>query len=175
MDKLVQSLGITGLSEAQFSVMAQDLDDHVADFHTRPVNEAGPYTFVSADALTMKVEEGGRISNVSVMIATGLNADGHRKIPGVQVATGETRAGWLGSFRDPVARRLSGVALGTSDAHACLVEAIAATLPGASWPWCRTHYDANLMAVRPKAAWPGIKAILLGLRPARRGRRAPPV
>jgi transposase-like protein len=75
MDKLVQSLGITGLSKSQVSVMAKDLDEHVADFRTRPL-DAGPYTFVAADALTMKVREGGRVLNVAVMVATGVNADG---------------------------------------------------------------------------------------------------
>ncbi len=159
MDKLVQSLGITGLSKSQVSVMARDLDAHVADFRTRPL-EAGPYTFVATDALTMKVREGGRVLNVSVMVATGVNADGHREVLGIQVATGETHAGWLGFFRDLVARGLAGVALVTSDAHAGLVEAIAAALPGASWQRCRTHYAANLMAACPKAAWPGVKAML---------------
>jgi putative transposase len=159
MDKLVQSLGITGLSRSQVSVMAADLDAHVADFRARPL-DAGPYTFVAADALTMKVREGGRVRNVSVMVATGVNTDGHREVLGVQVATGETHAGWLGFFRDLVARGLSGVALVTSDAHAGLIEAIAATLPGASWQRCRTHYAANLMSACPKAAWPGVKAML---------------
>jgi transposase-like protein len=159
MDKLVQSLGITGLSKSQVSVMAADLDAHVDDFRTRPL-DAGPYTFVAADALTMKVREGGRVRNVAVLVATGVNADGHREILGLQVATGETHAGWLGFFRDLVARGLSGVALVTSDAHAGLGEAIAATLPGASWQRCRTHYAANLMAACPKAAWPGVKAML---------------
>ena len=159
MDKLVQSLGITGLSRSQVSVMAKDLDAHVADFRTRPL-DAGPYTFVAADALTMKVREGGRVRNVSVMVATGVNNDGHREILGIQVATTESGAGWLTFFRDLVARGLSGVALVTSDAHTGLVEAIAATLPGASWQRCRTHYAANLMSVCPKAAWPGVKALL---------------
>src|SRR3954464_4482328 len=53
MDKLVQSLGITGLSKSQVSVMAKDLDELVRDFRERPL-DAGPYTFVAADALTMK-------------------------------------------------------------------------------------------------------------------------
>jgi transposase-like protein len=97
MDKLVQSLGITGLSKSQVSVMAADLDAHVEDFRTRPL-DAGPYTFVAADALVMKVREGGRVRNVSVMVATGVNADAHREILGIQVATGETHAGWL-AFR----------------------------------------------------------------------------
>jgi transposase-like protein len=159
MDRLVQSLGITGLSKSQVSVMAKDLDAHVQDFRTRPL-DAGPYTFVAADALMLKVREGGRVINVAVLVATGVNADGHREILGLQVNTGETGAGWLAFFRDLVARGLSGVALVTSDAHAGLVEAIAATLPGASWQRCRTHYAANLMAVTPKSSWPWVKALL---------------
>ena len=159
MDKLVQSLGITGLSRSQVSTMATDLDEHVASFRTRPL-DAGPYTFVAADALTMKVREGGRVVKVAVMVATGVNADGHREILGVQAATAESGAGWLTFFRDLVARGLAGVRLVTSDAHAGLVEAIGATLPGASWQRCRTHYAANLMATTPKASWPAVKAML---------------
>ena len=159
MDKLVQSLGITGLSRSQVSTMATDLDEHVESFRTRPL-DAGPYTFVAADALTMKVREGGRVVKVAVMVATGVNADGHREILGVQVATAESGAGWLTFFRDLVARGLAGVRLVTSDAHAGLVEAIGATLPGASWQRCRTHYAANLMALTPKASWPAVKAML---------------
>ncbi|MGG7655499.1 MULTISPECIES: IS256 family transposase [Kocuria] len=159
MDKLVQSLGITGLSRSQVSTMATDLDEHVESFRTRPL-DAGPYTFVAADALTMKVREGGRVVKVAVMVATGVNADGHREILGVQTATAESGAGWLTFFRDLVARGLAGVRLVTSDAHAGLVEAIGATLPGASWQRCRTHYAANLMATTPKASWPAVKAML---------------
>jgi len=53
MEKLVQTLGITSLSKSQVSVMARDLDEHVAEFRTRPL-DAGPYTFVAADALTSR-------------------------------------------------------------------------------------------------------------------------
>ena len=159
MDKLVQSLGITGLSRSQVSVMAKDLDAQVEDFRTRPL-DAGPYTFLAADALTMKVREGGRVVKVAVMVATAVNSDGYREILGVQVASAESGAGWLTFFRDLVARGLSGVKLVTSDAHAGLVEAIGANLPGATWQRCRTHYAANLMSTCPKASWPAVKAML---------------
>ena len=62
MDKLVKTLGITGLSKSQVSRMATDLDEHVEQFRHRPLDDAGPFTFVAADALTMKVREGGRAS-----------------------------------------------------------------------------------------------------------------
>ncbi len=160
MDKLVQTLGITGLSKSQVSVMAKELDEHVEQFRTRRLEEAGPFTFVAADALVLKVREGGRVVPVHVLVATGVNADGHREILGVQVTTSEDGAGWLAFFRDLTARGLSGVKLVTSDAHAGLVAAIAATIPGAGWQRCRTHYAANLMSATPKSSWPWVKALL---------------
>jgi putative transposase len=160
MDRLVQSLGITGLSKSQVSEMAKDLDEHVEQFRTRRLDDAGPFTFVAADALVLKVREGGRVVGVHALVATGVNVDGHREILGLQVTTSEDGAGWLGFFRDLVARGLTGVKLVTSDAHAGLVAAIGATLDGASWQRCRTHYAANLMSVTPKSSWPWVKALL---------------
>ena len=160
MDKLVQSLGITGLSKSQVSTMAAELDEAVEQFRTRPLADAGPFTFVAADALVLKVREGGRVVPVHALVATGVNADGHREILGLQVTTSEDGAGWLGFFRDLTARGLTGVKLVTSDAHAGLVSAIGATLAGAGWQRCRTHYAANLMAVTPKSSWGWVKALL---------------
>jgi putative transposase len=160
MDRLVASLGITGLSKSQVSEMAKELDAHVAEFRTRSLAEAGPFTFVAADALVLKVREGGRVVPVHALVATGVNLDGHREILGVQVTSSEDGAGWLGFFRDLTARGLTGVRLVTSDAHAGLTAAIAATLPGACWQRCRTHYAANLMSITPKNSWVWVKALL---------------
>ena len=128
-------------------------------FRHRPL-DSGPYTFLAADALVLKVREGGRVVNVHALIATGVNGDGHREVLGLQVTSAEDGAGWLAFFRDLTARGLSGVQLVTSDAHRGLVEAIGATLPGAGWQRCRTHYAANLMAATPKASWPWVRALL---------------
>jgi len=157
MEKLVETLGITRLSRSQVSEMARDLDEQVEAFRTRPL-DAGPYTFGAADALVLKVREGGRVVNVHAPLAAGVNADGHREILGLQVTSAEDGAGWLGFFRDLTVRGLAGVQLVTSDAHRGLVEAIGATLPGASWQRCRTHYAANLMSVTPKASWPRVRS-----------------
>ena len=160
MDKLVKTLGIDALSKSQVSRMAAELDEHVEQFRHRPLDTAGPFTFVAADALTMKVREGGRVINAVVLLATGVNGDGHREVLGMRVATSETGAAWNEFFADLTARGLAGVRLVTSDAHAGLVEAIAANLPGAAWQRCRTHYSANLMSVTPKSMWPAVKAML---------------
>ena len=159
MDRLVHTLGITSLSKSQVSEMAKSLDAQVEAFRTRPL-DAGPYTFVAADALVLKVREGGRTVNVHALLAVGVNTEGYREILGLHVTSAEDGAGWLGFFRDLLARGLTGVRLVTSDAHRGLVEAIGATLPGASWQRCRTHYAANLMSATPKTQWGWVKALL---------------
>jgi putative transposase len=159
MEKLVETLGITRLSKSQVSIMAKDLDEQVEAFRTRPL-DAGPYTFLAADALVLKVREAKRTVNVHALLAVGVNADGHREILGLHVTSAEDGAGWLAFFRDLTARGLSGVKLVTSDAHRGLVEAIGATLPGAAWQRCRTHYAANLMSATPKSQWGWVKAML---------------
>jgi putative transposase len=154
MERLVESLGVTSLSKSQVSVMAKELDEAVEAFRSRPL-DPGPYTFVAADALVLKVRENGRVVGVHTLIATGVNAEGYREILGLQVTSAEDGAGWLAFFRG-----LSGVRLVTSDAHPGLMTAIGATLPGAAWQRCRTHYTVNLMSITPKSSWPWVRTLL---------------
>ena len=81
-----------------------------------------------------------------------MNGEGHREILGIDVATTEDGAGWLVFFRSLVARGLSGTQLVISDDHQGLVDAIGATMAGASWQRCRTHYLRNLLTKVPKAS-----------------------
>ncbi len=151
VEGLVETLGIEGLSKSQVSRMAKSLDDDVEAFRHRPL-DGGPYTYVSLDAMTQKVRETGRIVNVAVVIATGVNVEGHREILGFDVITTEDGAGWLAFLRGLVARGLAGVTLVISDAHVGLVDAIRSTLPGATWQRCRTHFMRNLLTRVPKSA-----------------------
>lgn len=104
------------------------------------------------DALTQKCRQGGRIVNVATVVATGVNAAGHREILGVDVVTTEDGAIRTAFRRGLVARALCGVQLVVSDAHAGLKQAIGAVLPTSSWPRCRTHFGPNLRTRVPKAA-----------------------
>jgi len=158
MNDLVASLGINNLSKSQVSDMAKDLDQMVEDFRTRPL-DAGPYLYVSCDALTMKVREGGRVVTTSVLLATGVNSEGYRELLGMQVATAESVASWTGFFRDLKARGLDQVYLVTSDAHLGIQHALGDVLPNASWQRCRTHFAKNLSGLVPKTQWPTLSAM----------------
>jgi putative transposase len=151
VEGLVQALGIERLSKSQVSRMATELDTEVTAFRNRPL-DAGPYTYVSLHALTQKVREGGRIVNVAVVIAVGVNAEGHREVLGFDVITTEDGAGWLAFLRSLVARGLAGTTLVISDAHPGLVDAVRSTLIGATWQRCRTHFMRNLLIRVPRSA-----------------------
>jgi len=151
VEKLVQQLGVERMSKSQVSRLAKSLDGIVEDFRTRPLDGA-PYAYVTLDALVVKCREGGRTVNVCVVHAVGVNRDGFRESLGLDVVTAEDGAAWLAFLRSLVARGLAGVRLVSSDAHPGLVDAIAATLPGASWQRCRTHFMRNLLTRVPKSA-----------------------
>ncbi|MDQ3906584.1 MAG: IS256 family transposase [Actinomycetota bacterium] len=155
VERLAEQWGVKSLSRSQVSEMAAHLDAQVSAFRDRPL-DAGPDTFGWADALTVKVREDGRVVNVHALIATGVNADEHREIWGLDVASAKDGAGWLAFWRGLVARGLSGVQLITADAHPGLVAAIAAALPGAAWQRCRSHYLRALLTKVPKSAQPHV-------------------
>ena len=159
LERLAEALGITSLSKSQVSEMAKGLDEVVEQFRNRPLDR-GPYRFVQADALVVKVREGGRTVGVHILVATGVNAEGKREILGLEVVSAEDGAGWLAFFRSLVTRGLSGVALVTSDAHGGLVGAIRATLPGAAWQRCRTHYLRDLLTKVPKSSQPWVATLV---------------
>lgn len=152
MNDLVAALGITNLSKSQVSDMAKELDVMVDEFRTRPLDQ-GPYYYLSCDAVTMKVREGGRVVKTSVLIATGVNNDGYRELLGMQVATSESVESWTGFFQDLKARGLGEVYLVTSDAHLGIQAAVGQVLPTAGWQRCRTHFAKNLSSKVSKRGW----------------------
>jgi len=151
VEDLVQTLGIARLSKSQVSELAKSLDTTVASFRERPL-DGGPYPYVWLDAVALRCREGGRTVHVAALVAVGVNAEGKREVLGLEVVTGEDGAGWLAFVRGLVARGLAGVLLAISDAHPGLRQALAATLPGAAWQRCRTHFMRNLLTKVPKSA-----------------------
>ena len=63
------AMGMDGISKSEVSRMAAELDAKVAEFRDRPL-DAGPYRYLWIDGLTQQVREGGRVVNVTAVIAT---------------------------------------------------------------------------------------------------------
>ena len=151
VDDVARAMGLDGISKSQVSRVCAELDEVVAAWRNRPL-DAGPYAFVWLDALVVKVREHGRVVNTAALVATGVNADGHREILGLDVGAAEDGAAWTAFLRSLVARGLGGVKLVVSDAHQGLKDAVAAVLDGACWQRCRTHFMRNLLVKVPRHA-----------------------
>ncbi len=159
VDGLIRTLGIEGISRSQVSTLAKSLDEAVEAFRSRPL-DAGPYTYLWLDALEIRCREAGRVVSVAAVIATAVNRDGRREILGLDIHTSEDGAAWTQFLRGLVARGLSGVHLVISDDHRGLVQAVRATLSGAAWQRCRTHFVRNLQSHVPKPAQPLVATLV---------------
>lgn len=160
VDDLVRALGAdTGISKSEVSRICEDLDQDVAEFRQRRLDDTSyPYVFV--DATYCKARVGRRVVSQAIVIAVGVAADGRRQVLGFQVGDTESEPFWTDFFRDLKARGLSGVQLVISDAHAGLVGAIQVGFQGAAWQRCRVHFMRNVLARVPKVAAQMVAAII---------------
>jgi transposase-like protein len=150
LDEVVRSLGMTGISKSQVSRLCAELDEEMSRFRNRQLE--GNYPYVWLDATYVKVRRSGKVTNMAVVIAIGVNLRGEREVLGFAIGPSEDGAFWLAFLRSLVARGLRGVQLVISDAHVGLKSAIAAVLQGASWQRCRVHFVRNTFASVPKTA-----------------------
>jgi transposase-like protein len=147
VDDLVKALGCdSGVSKSTVSRICAQIDADVAVLRTRRLDHQ-PFVYVWLDATYLHVRENRRVVSKAVVIATGLRADGHREVLGLDVGDSENETFWREFLTGLVDRGLAGVRLVVSDAHAGLVKAIGRCFQGAAWQRCRVHAMRNLLSV----------------------------
>lgn len=158
VDRLVEQLGIEGMSKDQVSRLCTGLDEQVAAFRERPLHEAR-YPYLWLDAKVERVRELGGVRHKCLVIAYGVHESGRREVLGLDVGEAETEAFWREFLRGLVARGLGGVQLVISDAHSGLKAAIAQVL-GAPWQRCTVHFQREMKGHVPKSGQPLVAAAL---------------
>lgn len=161
VDRLVEQLGLHGLSKDQVSRMCRGLDEQVGLFRERPL-DGGAYPYLWLDAKVERVREPGGVRQKCVVIAKGVSRLGHQEIVGFDVGETETEAFWREFLRGLRARGLDGVQLVISDAHAGLKNAIAQVL-GAPWQRCTVHFLRDMLGHVSKAQQPLISGAIRGI------------
>ncbi len=160
VDDLVKALGCdTGISKSSVSRICTAIDADVAVLRTRRLDHQ-PFVYVWLDATYVHVREHRHVTSKAVVIATGLRADGHREVLGLDVGDSENEPFWREFLTSLTDRGLSGVRLVISDAHAGLTKAIARCFQGAGWQRCRVHAMRNLLAAANHRHRPMIAALI---------------
>ncbi len=132
VDRLVEQLGIDGMTKDRVSALCRGLDEHVEAFRTRPLEGAYPYLWL--DAKHVKVRDRGRVVSKAVVIAYAVHESGVREVLDLDVGEVESGAFWREFLLALKRRGLHGVQLVISDAHEGLKAAIARVL---ACPWQR--------------------------------------
>lgn len=148
-------------SKSTVSALCQSLDPLIDAFRIRPLEKH--YPFLMVDALYLKVRQDGRIQSRGLLIAIGINEEGHREIIGFRVANSESEGSWGDFFASLKDRGLKDVHLITSDDHKGLVNAARKHFQGATWQRCQTHFSRNMLDNVPKALQPEVKEDLRNL------------
>lgn len=137
-------------SSATVSRMNQSLDEELAKFASRRLEEEYPYLVL--DARYEKVREDGVIRSQAVQVAIGINREGRRCVLAVELANRESATSWRDFLVKLQQRGLRGVELVVTDDHAGLKQAIVEVLPGAAWQRCYVHFLRNALDYLPRKA-----------------------
>ncbi len=153
VDRLVQQLGLAGMSKSTVSRLCRGLDEQVRAFRERPLE--GRYAYLWLDAKIERVREPGGVRHKCLVIAYGVHESGRREVIGLDVGEAETEAFWREFLRSLRARGLQGVRLCVSDAHQGLKNAIAQVL-GCPWQRCTVHFLRDMLGHCARAHQPMI-------------------
>ena len=135
-------------SASSISDINKTLDEQLAQFATRRLDEEYPYLIL--DARYERVRENGTIHKRAVLVAIGINWDGRRCVLGVELANRESISSWKEFLLGLRKRGLTGVELVVTDDHAGLRAAIAEVLPEAAWQRCYVHFLRNCLDHLPR-------------------------
>jgi len=137
-------------SASTISQINKGLDESLARFAHRPLEEEYPYLIL--DARYEKVREDSVIQSQAVLVAIGINWEGQRQVLAVELANRESRSSWRDFLVRLKERGLAGVEFVVSDDHAGLKRAIGEVLPEASWQRCYVHFLRNALDYLPRKA-----------------------
>jgi len=142
VDRLVEQLGIHGMSKDRVSALCRGLDDQVRAFRERPLEGEHPYLWL--DAKIVKVRARGHVYPKALVIAYSVHETGRREVIGLDIGEMESEAFWVQFLRSLRERGLSGVRLCVSDQHTGLKNAIARVL-ACPWQRCTVHFVRDML------------------------------
>ena len=103
VDRLVEQLGIDGMTKDRVSALCRALDEQVELFRQRPLEGAYPYVWL--DAKQVKVRERGRVVSKALVVAYAVHESGVREVIGLDIGEVKSGAFWTEFLRSLRKRR----------------------------------------------------------------------
>ena len=97
VEDITDALWNTKVSSSTISDLNQKIYGKIEEWRTQPIHGEHPYIFL--DGIYLKRSWGGEISNVSVLVAVGVNNEGYREILGIAEGSREDKESWTNFLR----------------------------------------------------------------------------
>jgi putative transposase len=136
------------VSRSTVSRVTRDLETEVEKLRTAPITDPIPYLYL--DATFLDARWARRVENISVLVAYGVAADGHRRLLAVTIGAAESEESWAELIEQLLERGLAGVRLVIADAHRGLAGAVRRFLPEVKIQRCTVHLERNVLTKVPQ-------------------------
>ena len=129
------------VSEGLISQATEAVMEEVKAWQSRPLDEIYPIVFL--DCIVVKCRQDGKVSNVSVYLALGVNMDGHKELLGIWIARTEGAKFWLSVITELQNRGVKDIFIACVDGLKGFPEAIEAVFPQTEVQLCIVHMVRN--------------------------------
>jgi transposase-like protein len=158
VEDITQALWGAKVSPATVSNINQKLYKRINEWRNEPLEEEYPYIYF--DGIALKRSWGGEVSNVSVLVAIGVDKEGYRKIIGIVEGAKEDKTGWSGFMKHLKQRGLKSIKLAISDKCLGLIESLEEYYPMSKWQRCVVHFYRNIFSYVPTGKMKQVSTML---------------
>jgi len=129
------------VSEGLISQATDGVMDEVKLWQSRPLDEIYPVVFL--DCIVVKCRQEGKVSNLSVYLALGINMAGQKELLGIWLSKNEGAKFWLGVVTELHNRGIKDIFIACVDGLKGFPEAINAVFPQTQVQLCIVHMIRN--------------------------------
>jgi putative transposase len=146
-------------SEGLISQATDGVMDEVKAWQSRPLDEVYPVVFL--DCIVVKCRQDGKVANLSVYLALGINMEGQKELLGIWLSKNEGAKFWLGVVTELHNRGIKDIFIACVDGLKGFPEAIEAVFPQTQVQLCIVHMIRNSVRF---VNWQDRKAICADLK-----------
>jgi transposase-like protein len=146
MMRLIDAMGINGISQTQVSRIVAETNKTVDAFRCRSLHDTYfPVLFIDATFQKIRTEDGTKL--MPVLIVMGLDPNTRKQdVLSIEIFPEESTKSYTALLTKLKQRGLESPKLIISDGHSGIINAIKDVMPGAKWQLCQAHFARSVLS-----------------------------
>lgn len=147
MTRLINAMGINGISQTQVSRIVAETNRTVDAFRCRSLRDTYfPVLFIDATFQKIRIE-GSTAKQMPVLIVMGLDPNTHKQdVLSIEIFPEESTKSYTALLTKLKQRGLESPKLIVSDGHSGIINAIKDVMPETKWQLCQAHFARSVLS-----------------------------